>query len=145
MLLVGAAVGVPRAFAADFPSYGGLTAKEVIISESKPELRVSDDKALTKISNWEFVDANGKLDPTKSDIMETRRQWLPESLQLDNEAYRRIAQLFLTANFTPMGGKYRNYSLHFQDERKLQFNDTVIAKVTRAIAGLKAIILENSG
>ena len=87
----------------------------------------------------------GKLDPTKSDIMETRRQWLPESLQLDNEAYRRIAQLFLTANFTPMGGKYRNYSLHFQDERKLQFNDTVIAKVTRAIAGLKAIILENSG
>jgi hypothetical protein len=86
----------------------------------------------------------GKLDQTKSDILETRRQWLPESLQLTNESYRRIAQLFLTANFTPNGGKYRNYQLHFQDERKLQFDDSVIGKVTRTITGLKEVIVENS-
>ncbi|HEY3420642.1 MAG TPA: hypothetical protein VGK23_08835 [Methanomassiliicoccales archaeon] len=86
----------------------------------------------------------GRLDPTKTDIMETRRQWLPESLQLGNEEYRKIAQLFLTANFTPVGGKYRNYSLHFEDARKLQFNDTVIDKVGKAIVGLKDVIKEST-
>jgi hypothetical protein len=86
----------------------------------------------------------GRLDQAKTDIMETRRQWLPESLQLGNEEYRKIAQLFLTANFTPVGGKYRNYSLHFEDARKLQFNDSVIGKVIKAIVGLKDMIKESS-
>jgi hypothetical protein len=86
----------------------------------------------------------GRLDQTKSDIIETRRQWLPESLQMSNENYRTIAQLFLTANFNPTGGKYRNYALHFDDERKMKFDDSVLNKVGKAIVGLKDVINERS-
>ena len=82
----------------------------------------------------------GRLDQTKSDIIETRRQWIPESLQMGPENFRQIAQLFLTANFKPVGGKYRNYSLHFEDARKLKFDDSVISKVMKAIIGLKEVI-----
>ena len=82
----------------------------------------------------------GRLDHTKSDIIETRRQWIPESLQMSSENFRQIAQLFLTANFKPVGGKYRNYSLHFEDARKLKFDDAVITKVIKAIIGLKNVI-----
>jgi hypothetical protein len=82
----------------------------------------------------------GRLDQTKSDIIETRRQWIPESLQMNGENHRAIAQLFLTANFKPVGGKYRNYSLHFEDARKLKFDDAVISKVMKAIVGLKDVI-----
>jgi hypothetical protein len=86
----------------------------------------------------------GRLDQTKSDIIETRRQWLPESLQLSNENYRTIAQLFLTANFNPTGGKYRNYALHFDDERTMRFDDQMLGKVSKAIVGLKDVIVERS-
>ncbi len=84
------------------------------------------------------------MDQTKSDIIETRRQWLPESLQMTNENYRTIAQLFLTANFNPTGGKYRNYALHFDDKRKMKFDDSVLNKVGKAIVGLKDVINERS-
>ena len=86
----------------------------------------------------------GRLDQTKSDLIETRRQWIPESLQMSNENLRAIAQLFLTANFKPLGGKYRNYGLHFEDARKLKFDDAVISKVMKAIVGLKDVIRTRS-
>ena len=86
----------------------------------------------------------GRLDQTKSDLIETRRQWIPESLQMSSENFRAIAQLFLTANFKPLGGKYRNYGLHFEDARKLKFDDAVISKVMKAIVGLKDVIRTRS-
>ena len=87
-----------------------------------------------------LVQVWGKLEQAKSDIIETRRQWLPESLQMSNEGYRMIAQLFLSANFDPSGGRYRNYSLHFGDERKMKFDDQVLSKIVKAIVGLKEVI-----
>jgi hypothetical protein len=91
-----------------------------------------------------LVQVWGKLDQSKSDIIETRRQWLPESLQMSNENYRTIAQLFLTANFNPTGGKYRNYALHFDDERTMRFDEQMLGKVSKAIVGLKDVIIERS-
>jgi hypothetical protein len=91
-----------------------------------------------------LVQVWGKLDQAKSDIIETRRQWIPESLQMSNEGYRMIAQLFLSANFDPSGGRYRNYALHFGDERKMKFDDQVISKIGKAIVGLKNLIKETS-
>ena len=91
-----------------------------------------------------LVQVWGRLDQAKSDIIETRRQWLPESLQMGNENYRTIAQLFLTANFNPTGGKYCNYRLNFDDERKMQFDDQVLNKVEKAIVGLKQVIKDRS-
>jgi hypothetical protein len=91
-----------------------------------------------------LVQVWGRLDQAKSDIIETRRQWLPESLQMSNENYRTIAQLFLTANFKPTSGKYRNYRLHFDDERTMRFDDQMLGKVSKAIVGLKDVINERS-
>lgn len=91
-----------------------------------------------------LVQVWGKMDQPKSDIIETRRQWLPESLQLNNEEHRKIAQLFLTANFDPAGGKYKNYALHFDDERTMRFDDQVLGKIGKAIVGLKELLKERS-
>jgi hypothetical protein len=91
-----------------------------------------------------LVQVWGRLDQAKSDIIETRRQWLPESLQMGNENYRTIAQLFLTANFNPTGGKYRNYALHFDDDRTMRFDEQMLGKVSKAIVGLKDVIKQRS-
>lgn len=85
-----------------------------------------------------LVQVWGMLEQETSDLIETRRQWLSEFVELDRDDDIQIARLF--KDFKPTGGNFQNYSFHFGDERKIEFNEAMSEKIENAITGLASFV-----
>ncbi len=79
-----------------------------------------------------------------NEVLETRKQWFPESLALSREEEVAIFKLFRNANFKKTSGELLNLRLSYAEEKDhfLKMGPTQLDNLEKALMGTMAI-LEN--
>jgi hypothetical protein len=86
----------------------------------------------------------GGLDQHKDQVLETRRQWISEFIDISEIDERTLNKDLQNGNFTPIFGEKNNFTLDFREGRKMFSEENGLMKMENSIVALANTIKKSA-